>query len=202
MRGIFAPEFRGYIGERSLVSCSRADILFVALVFGVVAHVLPTVSSAADAPSAFTRVASADSAPAFELSDLTGRAHRLAAKTGRPVAIHFFATWCEACLAELGTLQKFYYSHGDRIDVLAVDVGEVRAHVRSFFETAPVSFPVVLDADRAVTKAWAVDSLPTTVILDQNLKPVLRVSGGLDWTQNDVFAAIERAALKHTDLDN
>ena len=40
----------------------------------------------------------------------------------------------------------------------------------------PSTFPVLLDADRAVTKAWGVDALPTTFVLDRTLAAAPRSS--------------------------
>jgi peroxiredoxin len=78
------------------------------------------------------------------------------------------------------------------LSVLAIDVAEVPARVRRFLEMAPVNFPVLLDADRDVTKAWSVTTLPTTYVLDRTLAPRLFVEGDLDWTRTDVVAALEQ----------
>ncbi len=55
--------------------------------------------------------------------------------------------------------------------------------VRNFVEKLPVNFPVLLDRDRSVAKAWNVSALPTTFILDRNLKPRLFVERDYDWDQ-------------------
>ena len=73
-----------------------------------------------------------------------------------------------------------------------MNVAEVPARVRRFLETAPVAFPVLLDADRAVTRAWGVSTLPTTFVLDRTLALRLFVEGDLDWTRADVLAALEQ----------
>ena len=129
----------------------------------------------------------------FDLPGLDGRSRALAAESGRPVLVHFFATWCEPCKAELGSLRRFTEQRADQVRVLAVNVGEVPGRVRRFLEDTPVNFPVLLDADRAVAKSWAVVGLPTTVVLDKNLNPRLAVTGDLDWTNSDVGAEIDRA---------
>ena len=41
----------------------------------------------------------------------------------------------------------------------------------------PLKFPVLLDRDRAVTKAWDVSTLPTTFVLDPSSTPSLLVEG-------------------------
>jgi thiol-disulfide isomerase/thioredoxin len=198
MRAILAPEFRGYINRYLVLPSLGAGAYIFSVLFAVVAVLPPQSTSAATNSPAFSRVSSSTCAAPFHLSDIEGRERSLAEQKGRPVAVHFFATWCEPCQAELRTLQKFYEGHRDKIDVLAVNVGEVRARVRGFLATTPVGFPVLLDSDRAVTKAWSVDGLPATFVLDDTLRPVLHVTGDLDWTQANVAAEIESALMSPT----
>lgn len=135
----------------------------------------------------------------FDLPELDGGSRALAAESGRPVLVHFFATWCEPCKAELGSLRRFLDRRADQVKVLAVNVGEVPGRVRRFLEDTPVNFPVLLDADRAVAKSWAVEGLPTTVVLDKNLTPRLAVTGDLDWTNANVGEEIDRALANPPD---
>ena len=65
--------------------------------------------------------------------------------------VHFFATWCEPCVEELAAIDRLAAT--GRVAVLAVDVGEVDDRVRRFLASHPVSFPVGLDRDLAVTRA-------------------------------------------------
>ena len=92
----------------------------------------------------------------------------LIAQHGRVVLVHFFATWCEPCREELPALRRLVErAVRQPVTVLAISVAEVpmRACAR-FIESTPVNFPVLLDQDRAVAKAWDVYTLPTTFVLD------------------------------------
>jgi peroxiredoxin len=191
----FAPEFRGNIDRRFALPSLRAGDIAVAFFSLAVIGFLTTAPTCASTKTGrlFSPVTSAGCAALFTLPDTDGHTHALSAQKGRPVIVHFFATWCEPCKAEFGTLQHFFEARGDKLAVMAVNVGEVPGRVRSFLKETPVGFPVLLDEDRSVTKAWAVNGLPATVVLDKSLRPILAVNGDLDWTSADVASEIEDA---------
>lgn len=122
----------------------------------------------------------------FVLPVLDGPPMALRSARGKVVLVHLFATWCEPCREELPALSHLAVRHADSVSVLAIDVGEVDARVRRFFETLPVHFPVLLDRDRAVVRAWGVSALPTTIVLDGNLHLRYRAVGDVAWDSPEV----------------
>lgn len=120
--------------------------------------------------------------PAFALDRLEGGRLALSGTRGKAVLVHFFASWCEPCRAEVPALDRFasrWRSGG--INVLAIAVADADPAVRRFLQRSPVTFPVLLDRDRSVAKAWGVDALPTTIALDATLTPRLVATGDVDW---------------------
>jgi len=131
--------------------------------------------------------------PFFALNTLTGGRTELAQLRGRIVLVHFFATWCEPCRAEIASLQQLVgRMQAKPLAVVAVDAGEADRAVQHFFATLPVPFPILLDRDRAVTKAWRVDALPTTFVLDGDLVPQLLAEGDVDWSRPDAEEALTK----------
>jgi thiol-disulfide isomerase/thioredoxin len=130
--------------------------------------------------------------PNIALTDAAHAPWDLASLKGRVVLVHFWATWCEPCIPELTALNQLAAHYGDRpVTILAVNVGEVDARVRRFLDKLPVTFPVVLDRDKSVTKAWDVDALPATFVLDDALKPKLHAIGEVDWTSPETARRID-----------
>jgi thiol-disulfide isomerase/thioredoxin len=127
--------------------------------------------------------------PDFSLHDLNGTSVPLKAFKGRTVLVHFFATWCEPCRDELPALNRFLGRASSNVSVIAISVAEVDPRVKRFFEGTPVDFPVLLDRDRAVAKSWNISALPTTYVLDANMKPVLLVEADFAWDSVDVDPA-------------
>lgn len=180
-----APEVRG---DSFAICSARAFLATVALL--CVSWILPT--SAVGSSQARLAPWLGGTQPPLELDSLDGNRISLEDYRGQAVIVHFFATWCEPCVGELRSLERLAARrHGKRMAILAVDVGEVDARVRSFFRKYPVSFPVLLDRDRKITKAWQVMALPTSFVLEPELSPVLFVKGELDWNDRDVDSALE-----------
>ena len=135
----------------------------------------------------------------FTLPSTTGLPIRLAAQRGQIVLVHFFATWCEPCREELAALRRLVArTEPQSMTVLAISVAEVDLRVQRFLQTIPVNFPVLLDRDRAVAKAWKISTLPSTVILDGSLKPRLVVETDFAWDQIEPSALIARIKSAQT----
>jgi peroxiredoxin len=189
MRANGAPEARGFSCRwfRKAAGCGLA-----LLALACAATLSSARATEPPAPSS-RRLAAVSSAeqPRFTLPDTAGKPLQLAEQRGRIVLVHFFATWCEPCREELASLSRLVQRGHDSVAVFAVNVAEVPARVRRFLDAAPVNFPVVMDADRTVTRAWGVGTLPTTFVLDRALQPRLFVEGDLDWSRPDVLAALD-----------
>ncbi|MFT4097661.1 MAG: TlpA disulfide reductase family protein [Rhodoblastus sp.] len=138
----------------------------------------------------FGAPARADSAPfkpwngpaaAFALPDSAGVVHSLTPHPAGIVLVHFFATWCEPCREELPALTRLARRVDAHARVIAISVAEPAPRVSRFLATVETGFPVLLDADRAVARAWGVSVLPTSFVLDGALAPRLSAEETVAW---------------------
>jgi thiol-disulfide isomerase/thioredoxin len=130
--------------------------------------------------------------PLFALPSLDGPPRELAQSRGRILLVHFFATWCEPCRPEMARLQELRVGlEGQPFEILAISVAEADSAVRRFFFPAPPAFSILLDRDRAVSKAWNINRLPTTIVLDHRLQARLIAEGDVDWRRTDVRDALD-----------
>jgi peroxiredoxin len=129
----------------------------------------------------------------FTLQNLASTEVALSTYRGKLVVLHFFATWCGPCREEMEALRRFVARTKDSdLTVLAVSVGEPGDRVRRFFDAMPVNFTVVLDRDMTVSRAWRVAMLPTTYVLDAELKPKLFLRGVQQWDQLDAAQIVRK----------
>jgi peroxiredoxin len=127
----------------------------------------------------------------FALPSLDGPAIELARLRGRIVLIHFFATWCEPCRAEMASLRDLQTRlDGRPFAIVPISVAEADGAVRRFFAGEALPFAVLLDRDRSVARAWGIHTLPSSVVLDRNLKPRFIAEGDVDWARPDVMKTL------------
>ena len=110
-------------------------------------------------------------APDFTLKALDGKNLRLAEQKGDIMLINFWASWCGPCIQEMPALDKLaqkYQALG--VQVWGVNVENDSAAAKAYLSKVQVSFPILFDLDNSVSKAYRIDAMPTTVILDKDGK--------------------------------
>lgn len=145
--------------------------------------------------------------PPFSLPALDGATVDLADQRDNLVIVHFFATWCAPCRDELKSLERLAAAFAPRpLRIVAIDVGEPGDRVRRFLEREKIAvrYPVLIDFDKQVMRAWGVEMLPTSYVLDASLCPHWKVAGALDWDVGQTLSKIETkvAELERTDLSS
>jgi thiol-disulfide isomerase/thioredoxin len=86
---------------------------------------------------------------------------------GRVVILEFWATWCEPCRTELPHLDRLYDERGaEGLLVVAINVEEDADVALAFADSLGLALPIGV-ADRAVTTAFDVGSLPTVIVADR-----------------------------------
>jgi peroxiredoxin len=79
---------------------------------------------------------------------------------------------------------------GQPFAVLAVNLAESESRIRRFMEQVPLDFPVLLDRDAGVAKAWKARVLPVSFVVDAEGRIRYSALGEIDWMQDGVRKAI------------
>lgn len=109
-------------------------------------------------------------APAFQATSMaSGNVKVPGDLAGKVVAIRFWADWCPYCRKEMAELQPVYARlHGRGLEILAVNVAQDRDTVQRFVEPLGIRYPVLLDPEGATARAYGVQALPITWLLDRH----------------------------------
>lgn len=107
-------------------------------------------------------------APDVVLTDLQGNPVSFADYRGKVVLYNAWATWCPPCKAEMPVLQTYYEKHKDQgFVVIAIEDGQPLAEVTAFVNAYKLTFPVWPDLEWRATKAWGIQALPTSYVIDR-----------------------------------
>jgi peroxiredoxin len=114
-------------------------------------------------------VASSALAPDFTLKSLDGRNLRLREQRGQVVMVNFWATWCGPCRIEMPHLNRLYDRYRDAgFLLLGVNVDEDPRKAMELAGKLKLDFPVLSDADKAVSRLYDLSAMPSTVIIDRD----------------------------------
>jgi thiol-disulfide isomerase/thioredoxin len=107
-------------------------------------------------------------APDFALRSMQGPSMRLSEHLGEVVVINFWATWCGPCRQEMPLLDELYgkYQRAGLV-LLSVNIDETAAPAIEMAQTLKVSYPVLFDARKEVSRAYDVGAMPVTVLVDR-----------------------------------
>ena len=132
-----------------------------------------------------------EQAPAFDLLRLDGVRARLDEMQGKIVILDFWATWCAPCREEMPSIERLRRVMKDqRFAVLAVNLAEPEPRVGQFLQSMSLGFPILLDADMVVTRAWKVRQLPASFVVGPDGRIRYSYLGELDWSSEAVRKTI------------
>ena len=116
-------------------------------------------------------VARASIAPDFTLRTLNGPNLRLQEQRGRVVMINFWATWCGPCRQEMPHLNSLYQKYrASGFVLLSVNVDDDTRNAADVAAKLGVTFPVLLDTDKQVSRRYDLATMPSTVLIDRDGK--------------------------------
>jgi peroxiredoxin len=100
-------------------------------------------------------------APDFALKSSSGENLRLSEYRGDVVMINFWATWCGPCRQEMPLLDELY-SRYQRVgfNLLGVNIDDDSGRAMDMIKELGVSFPVLFDATKEVSRLYQVDAMP------------------------------------------
>ena len=118
--------------------------------------------------AAFADAQPGSTAPDFALPAASGGNVRLSEYRGDVVLLAFWSSRCAVCVTQLTALddlQLTYRSAG--LVTLAVSVDDDLARATRFARSHPARFPLLLDRRKGVSRAYGIERLPTTVLIDR-----------------------------------
>lgn len=126
-------------------------------------------------------------------TDPSGRVLRLEDFRGKPLLVDIWASWCAPCVAALPVMERMaveFRGQGLAVLSLSIDRGGAPAALRAYHRMGITQLPLHLGDPDRVTAAFAVKSLPTTLLFDAGGREFARFTGGAAVPPDRLRAAI------------
>jgi len=134
------------------------------------------VDGALDDPQYASAVAQLDADDArhrqadFSLVDLQGRTWNFKELRGNVVLVNFWATWCPPCRSEMPDLQGLYNQFKYQGLVILGISDEDASKVKPYIDQNHYSYPILLDPEGKVHKAYNIEGIPRSFLYDREGK--------------------------------
>lgn len=146
----------------------------------------PQVATSAENLQTFEKTGVPDVGP----TDLVGNPVSLAQHKGKPVVVHFWATWCAPCAEEFPSLVKFAQKYKDSVAVFAVTVDESKPDIDDFlsaFGFKESGIMVIRDPDYALSQKYGTQKLPESYVLSKEHLLIRKIPTTVNWSAPDVI---------------
>jgi|GEM_PF-2622520 len=134
-----------------------------------------------------------DRFPQLELQTLAAGKKPLGVPGSRIEVINLWATWCEACMVEMPSLEKLddlLRNEGVRVLLVSVDE-EYETEVPPVVTRLELKLPIFVDTEQKLAEALDVTMIPVTYIVESATRRILAVeSGERDWSGNVMIEKI------------
>jgi len=136
------------------------------------------------------------SAPDFELKNLDGQSISSNSLRNKSIFLNFWNSTSSTCVKDRPVFQELFENWSGRNDVvlLTVNIGENQATVKEFMESNGYTFLVLLDTQYDVSARYAVQYVPTSILIGKDGKIKLNTVG-----EYKSIAAIEKQVASYLD---
>jgi peroxiredoxin len=102
-------------------------------------------------------------APPIQSTLLDGQAVNLQSYQGKPLLLHFWATWCGVCKLEEDSIDAISKDHP--VVTVAMSSGSNK-EIEAYLKENNLSFPVINDNDGELAQRYGVSGVPASFIIN------------------------------------
>lgn len=122
--------------------------------------------------------------PDTNFFNVKGEEINLAHFKGKTIILNFWATWCGPCIEEMPALDKLQSQLNDNYVIIAIseDFKGLEKVEQFYNDEKIVHLGKYTDKKNHLMNAFKVIALPTTIIINKDMKEIGRISGYVDWS--------------------
>lgn len=107
---------------------------------------------------------------------------------GKALLVSFWATWCPHCVEEIPSMNRALAQlDRDRFAIVSVSFKDTDAVMNAFRKKVPVDFPVLMDRDGQVSRAWKAYAFPSSFLIDRSGRVRYTINTGAVWDSPEML---------------
>jgi cytochrome c biogenesis protein CcmG/thiol:disulfide interchange protein DsbE len=135
----------------------------------------------------------------FEAQAVDGSSFKLSSIHQKVVILNFWASWCGPCVQEFPSLLKLVEETNGQVALIAVSLDNDEKQMADFLRNYNVSNPNIFllkDPSYKLAESFGTMKLPESYILNSDRKLIKKVSGSIDWSNEEIKNLINNEIQK------
>jgi len=129
-----------------------------------------------------------DKAPDFRVVTDDGKTMTPEDFGGRVLVLNFWAAWCEPCVEETPSLNRFArQTAGSGVVVLGISIDRNQKLYDQFRQRFHVAFETSRDPEANIAASYGTYKVPETYIIGRDGKVARKIISNIDWTDPEVI---------------
>jgi cytochrome c biogenesis protein CcmG/thiol:disulfide interchange protein DsbE len=134
-----------------------------------------------------------DTAPKFSVVTEDGKTITPSNFGGKLLVLNFWASWCEPCIAETPSLDRFARIFADKgVVVLGVSTDRNEKLYKDFLRRYQIGFETSRDPDANISSSYGTFLYPDSYIIDPSGKVVEKIINAQNWMDPQFLAHIQK----------
>jgi len=126
-----------------------------------------------------------------KLQGLFGKTKKLSDYRGKPLIINVWASWCDPCRAEMGSLERLARRYnGKQFNVIGVSTDDDGKAAAAFIKRSKVTFENFLDSKLFLENMLGASTIPLTILVDAQGRVLEKARGAYEWDSPETVNAI------------
>lgn len=116
------------------------------------------------------------------LRGLSGSSRKLSEYRGKPLIISVWASWCDPCRQEMGSLQRLSRrAEGKEFAIIGISTDDDPDAAKAFLQKSKITFHNFIDTQLSMENMLGADRLPLTLLVDAHGKVLAKFYGAREW---------------------
>jgi len=126
-----------------------------------------------------------------KLQGLFGKTKKFSDYKGKPLIINVWASWCEPCRAEMGSLERLARRYnGKQFNVIGISTDDSHKAAAAFIKRSKITFENYIDSKLFMENMLGANTIPLTILVDAQGRVLEKARGAYEWDSPETVDAI------------